>query len=101
MDFFQLIKLIRDKRWKEAGRLAVAILGAFVELMPDDGLALESPRAATAVDYDAMSVDELCNTMEAEMHGHSEGLSAAPPTGPVLDILRPILAALIKKLLGL
>ena len=95
MDFFQLISLLRNKRWKAAAKLAVGIFDAFIELMPEDGFST----ARMSANVDAMTIEELCCAIELELGEQCAEGRCAAPTGSVLDILRPLFLALLKKIL--
>lgn len=112
MNIGQLITLIRSMIAEaKAGNYLAAFLtlveivqaigGAFPQVL--EGKSPPKMRASTT-NYDTMTVDELLDAAEDCCKKHStvgatEAVSA-PPSGPFIDAILPILLALLKKWLG-
>ena len=92
--FFELTTLLSAsvKDWNAIKAAAIELARLFLDAA--DG----SPAPRSSVDYDAMTTDELCKAIEAEIPADGEGRSAALK-GPVLDLLKPMFLALLKKIL--
>lgn len=94
-----LISLLRVGSYLAAWGIAMELIAALSGAMAEDAFGKPGPRSA--IDYDSMSLAELTTALETSLPGDDEGFSAASPRGPVFDLLKPIIFALIKKLIGL
>lgn len=103
-DFFQkgksVVTMYRDGNISGAWALTMELALAIGMAVFAQGFAAASPEVCYSyANYDAMTLDQLIDKLDELCQDPPEGRMATPLEGPVLDIMKPLLLALLKKLL--
>lgn len=107
MNIGQVIQKVKDLiaaaqagNYFAAVAILLEILRAITDSMPQSGFNTPMKMQGSSLDCNAATEAELLAELDKLSTQTMAASTAAPPTGPVIDLLKPVLLALLKKWLG-